>query len=71
MEFIVRALRGWAVPLVIPVPWAWRAFTEEGSALDPKIDEQLRALGSEVTRVAWQFKVQGYCDYSESGKGAP
>src|SRR4051794_9970763 len=26
MEFIVRALRGWAVPLVIPIPQAWRVF---------------------------------------------
>ncbi|OLE97376.1 MAG: hypothetical protein AUG75_09065 [Cyanobacteria bacterium 13_1_20CM_4_61_6] len=24
MEFVVRALRGWAVPLVIPIPQAWR-----------------------------------------------
>jgi FMN reductase len=24
IEFIVRALRGWAVPLVIPIPQAWR-----------------------------------------------
>ena len=71
MEFIVRALRDWAVALVIPVPWAWKAFTEEGSARDPMIDEQLRALGSEITRAAWQFKVHGYCDYSEDGEGVP
>jgi len=66
MEFIVRALRGWAVPLVIPVPEVWQVFDEEGSSRDPKIDEQLRRLGHEVVRAARQFKLHGYCDYSEN-----
>ena len=26
MDFITRALRGWSVPLVLPVPQAWRSF---------------------------------------------
>jgi FMN reductase len=26
MEFVVRALRGWAVPLVMPIAQAWKAF---------------------------------------------
>src|SRR5205085_6148164 len=30
MEFIVRALRGWAVPLVIPIAKAWDVFDAEG-----------------------------------------
>ena len=65
MEFIVRALRGWAVPLVIPVPRAWEVFDEDGNCLDPNIDAQLDSLGQEVTRAAHQFSQQGYCDYSE------
>ncbi len=65
MEFVVRALRGWAVPLVIPVARAWQAFDEEGRAVEKGVDEQLRLLGREVTRAAQQFKVNGYCDYSE------
>ena len=28
MEFVVRALRGWAVPLVMPIAQAWKAFDE-------------------------------------------
>ena len=55
MEFVVRALRGWAVPLVIPIAKAWRVFDEEGHARDAKIDEQLRVLGREVARAAKQF----------------
>lgn len=30
MEFVVRALRGWVVPLVIPIPEAWKAFDGRG-----------------------------------------
>jgi FMN reductase len=64
MEFVVRALRGWAVPMVIPIPRAWEAFDEQGKARDPSTEEQLRALGKEGARAAGQFKTQGYCDYS-------
>lgn len=56
MEFIVRALRGWSVPLVIPIPQAWRVFDDTGKVSDPKIAEQLRSLGREVTRAARHFK---------------
>jgi len=28
MEFVVRALRGWSVPLVMPIAQAWKAFNE-------------------------------------------
>jgi FMN reductase len=55
MEFIVRALRGWSVPLVIPIAQAWGAFDPDGFARDPKIEEQLRTLGAEVARAARQF----------------
>jgi len=55
MEFVVRALRGWAVPLVIPVPKAWQAFDREGHVRDRALEEQLRALGREVARAAKQF----------------
>lgn len=55
MEFIVRALRGWAVPLVIPIPQAWRMYDKEGHWHDLRIAEQLQALGKEVTRASRQF----------------
>ena len=54
MEFIVRALRGWAVPLVIPIPQAWRVF-QEGHVLNQSVAVQLRALGAEVARAAGHF----------------
>jgi FMN reductase len=54
MEFIVRALRGWAVPLVIPIPQAWRVF-QQGHVLDDAVASQLRALGGEVARAAEHF----------------
>ncbi len=65
MEFCVRALRGWAVPLVMPIAKAWQAFDVNGQLRDPQIENQLLHLGSEVVRAARQFATNGYCDYSE------
>jgi len=57
MEFVVRALRGWAVPLVLPIPQALRVF-QEGRVLDARIEQQLRALGHELARAAQLFGAQ-------------
>jgi FMN reductase len=54
MEFAVRALRGWAVPLVLPIPQAWQAF-KVGRVLDKRVEDQLRALGHELARAAQLF----------------
>jgi len=54
MEFVVRALRGWAVPLVLPIPQAWQAF-KGGRVLDKRVEEQLWALGRELARAAQVF----------------
>lgn len=70
MEFVVRALRGWSVPLVIPIPRAWQVFDEEGKVRDEGIERQLRKLGAEVWRAARQFASEGVCDYAE-GAAAP
>jgi FMN reductase len=55
MEFAVRALRGWAVPYVIPVASAFRVFDSEGRVTDESVEFQLRTLGAEVVRVATRF----------------
>ena len=65
LEFIVRSLRGWSVPLVMPVPQSWRTFDPEGRLVDQAIADQLKALGAEVVRAARQFQDQGTCDYAE------
>jgi FMN reductase len=62
MEFVVRALRGWAVPLVVPIPQAPRAFDDAGRPRDPQLEAQLRQLGREVTRAARQMAAHGVCD---------
>ena len=56
MEFSVRALRGWAVPLVIPISKSWQAFDDTGNLREEEIGEHLRALGREVARAARQFR---------------
>jgi FMN reductase len=65
MEFIVRALRGWAVPLVQVVPQSHETFDQSGELVDVSMADQLRALGAEVVRAAWQFRHTGTCDYAE------
>lgn len=48
MEFVVRALRGWTVPLVVPVSRSYDAFDESGLPRDPGLADQLDRLGREV-----------------------
>jgi FMN reductase len=55
MEFATRALRGWAVPYVVPVPAAAGVFDRDGRVQDPAIEQQLKSLGAEVVRVAQRF----------------
>src|ERR687887_1752411 len=55
MEFAVRALRGWAVPYVVPVASAGRVFDTEGRIHDQAVERQLQRLGEEVVRVAERF----------------
>jgi len=55
MEFATRALRGWAVPYVVPVAAAWRVFDQDGQVQDKEIELRLKSLGDEVVRVAERF----------------
>jgi FMN reductase len=55
MEFAVRALRGWAVPYVVPVAAATRVFDQGGLIHDQAVELQLKTLGGEVVRVARRF----------------
>jgi len=64
MDFIARSLRGWSVPLVMPVPQSRQTFDPDGRLVNESIADQLRALGAEVTRAARQFQSMGTCDYA-------
>jgi FMN reductase len=63
MEFSVRALRAWAVPLVVPVASASRVF-DGGRVLDQAVERQLKTLGAEVVRVAEHFAVTDAPDHA-------
>jgi FMN reductase len=65
MEFIARSLRGWSVPLVLPVSQSWQSFDPDGHLKDEAVGAQLRKLGAEVVRAARQFQTEGTCDYAE------
>jgi FMN reductase len=68
MDFMVRALRGWSVPLVLPVARSWQAFDPDGRLTDEMVAKQLRELGAEVVRAARQFQAEGTCDYSDEAQ---
>src|ERR1700722_2113018 len=68
MDFIARSLRGWSVPLVLPVAQSWQSFDPEGHLKDEAIASQLRRLGAEVVRAARQFQAEGTCDYAEGAR---
>ena len=65
MEFIARSLRGWSVPLVLPVAQSWQSFDPDGHLKDEAVATQLRKLGAEVVRAARQFQASGTCDYAD------
>jgi NAD(P)-dependent dehydrogenase (short-subunit alcohol dehydrogenase family) len=65
MDFIARSLRGWSVPLVLPVAQSWQSFDPDGHLKDEAVATQLRKLGAEVVRAARQFQAHGTCDYAE------
>lgn len=52
MEFIVRALRGWTLPLTAPVTRSDEAFDASGQPRDPVVGERLLRVGRELTRAA-------------------
>jgi FMN reductase len=58
MEFVVRALRGWAVPLVIPVARASEALGHDGPVHDPALAARLHELGREVVSAARLFTAE-------------
>jgi FMN reductase len=70
MDFIARSLRGWSVPLVMPVPQSSRSFDADGRLIDDAIAAQLRGLGAEVARAARQFLTDGTCDYADDRRPA-
>lgn len=55
MEFVVRALRGWTVPFVVPLARAWEVFDSDGVPRDPAVGTQLHMLGREVAAAARRF----------------
>lgn len=76
MEFAVRALRGWAVPYVVPIASAAGVFDSGGRIQDQAIGLQLKTLGGEVVRVAERFAAdpslhrQAECDHAAARAAA-
>jgi FMN reductase len=63
MEFSVRALRGWAVPYVVPL--AGDVFDADGRIVEQGVEQQLDTLGREVARVAERFAADSELDHED------
>jgi NADPH-dependent FMN reductase len=66
MEFVVRALRGWAVPLVMPIAHAWKAFDKQGCRSRCAID---RATAYIRDRSSQRFLSVCTATADQSGRG--
>jgi FMN reductase len=67
MEFAVRALRGWAMPLVLPISQAWKVFDAEGQIQDEDVEIKLLEMGQQVARAAQRFAVERRAEYAANG----
>jgi FMN reductase len=56
MEFASRALRGWALALVVPISHAWRAFDQNGRPREPELHRQLEAMAQGVVAAAQRLR---------------
>jgi FMN reductase len=50
MEYVARALRAFAVPLVVPIAGR-SAFDDQGNLADERVENQLHRLGEEVAEL--------------------
>ena len=64
MEFIVRAMRAYAVPLVLPIARSWKVFDDQGQIQKQQIEMDLLNLGREVGRDARLVADSGESDYA-------
>ncbi len=59
MEYMVRALRGWTVPLVVPIARAWECFDQDMHLIDEGVKGQLAMLGEELVRCVEMVSREG------------
>lgn len=55
MEYIVRSLRGWTLPLVVPIAKAWQTFSQDGIIQNELVEQQLIAQGQAIYHAAKRF----------------
>lgn len=56
MQQMVHALRGWAVPLVVPIHRAREVVGKDGAIADDRVRTQLEALAREIVRAGRRFR---------------
>ncbi len=56
MQQMVHALRGWAIPLVVPIHRAREVVGKDGAIADDRVRTQLEALAREIVRAGRRFR---------------
>jgi FMN reductase len=56
MQQMVHALRGWAIPLVVPLHRARAVVGNDGAIADDRVRTQLEALAREIVRAGRRFR---------------
>ncbi|MCU0499789.1 MAG: NAD(P)H-dependent oxidoreductase [Anaerolineae bacterium] len=65
MEFMVRSLNGWAIPMLLPVSNTADVFDQDGQLANENLKTQLRAFGQEITRAIKTVDRGLYSDHAD------
>ena len=70
MEYIVRALRGWTLPLTAPISRASQAFDKSGAPRQSQLADRLHQMGGELVRSARAFTIGSQAAHSSQAENA-
>lgn len=65
-----RALHAWVIPQQASVPYAWKAFDDDGTLKDDKLAERVRGVGREVARFAYLHSAEKAQEFLRVWEGA-
>ncbi len=68
---ICRNLHAWVVPEQASVPHAWKAFEDDGSFKDSKLEERVKGVGRQVARFAFLHGSDKALDFVKAWEEAP
>jgi len=68
---ICRNLHAWVVPQQASVPHAWKAFEDDGSFKDSKLEDRVKGVGRQVARFSFLHGSDKVLDFVKAWEEAP